>query len=726
MFGKSVLLMAAFAAAQFAGLESICFGATKPAGERREVSLDGIWEVAESGMDAVPKVFGHKIPVPGLADMAKPKLTKLGQVGGRTGEYNVDGKDARAFWYRRSFTLEGDLPEHVLLKINKAKFGVRVFINGKIAGESNHSFTPVTLDIRPFLKPAGEENEIIIRVGLDWACVPSSVIVGFDKEKRFYLSGIYDSVKLILTGSPFIRKLQIAPGIESKRARVVVDMEKAGKIDLAWRVLEAVKGKVVSEGKADSTDFFVDVPDCRLWSPEDPFLYRLEVTSVGDGISTRFGMRSFRMDGETGRAILNGKPYFLRGSNVCIYRFFEDTCRKDLPWRASWVREFHEKVRSMNWNSLRYCIGFPPEIWYDIADELGILIQDEYPVWGMRGRKGVSAKSLAAEYREWMEERWNHPCVVIWDAQNETRGREGKVTGPALEMVRALDLSNRPWDNGEAAPQRPGDTLEAHPYKFTRIGKNENKTKWKAPCDPLNPYSAPFRGKAKGDFSKNPIIINEYGWIWLLRDGTPSLISQGAKIYKGIETAEERRYLGARAWAAKSEYWRSHRQCAGVLHFCALTCSKSIAGNNNFTSDNFINLDPLTFEPHFEKLVRDAFAPVGIMLDFWETSVKAGSKHTVKIAVINDLYEDWKGPVDVRIEKDGKEVWKGSVDVAVKSLGRTESTIEVVVPGEAGDYLMIAGLKGDKDQRVESIRDLAVKGSKTGKPQKKEASMSRK
>ena len=35
----------------------------------------------------------------------------------------------------------------------------------------------------------------------------------------------------------------------------------------------------------------------------------------------------------------------------------------------------------MNWNSLRYCIGFPPDFWYDIADEVGFLIQDEFPIW---------------------------------------------------------------------------------------------------------------------------------------------------------------------------------------------------------------------------------------------------------------------------------------------------------------------------------------------------------
>ena len=76
---------------------------------------------------------------------------------------------------------------------------------------------------------------------------------------------------------------------------------------------------------------------------------------------------------QTGDVMLNGKPYYLRGSNVTCYRFFEDAARGDLPWRGEWVRTLHQRFKSMHWNSLRYCIGFPPEAWYDIADEEGFL-----------------------------------------------------------------------------------------------------------------------------------------------------------------------------------------------------------------------------------------------------------------------------------------------------------------------------------------------------------------
>ena len=55
------------------------------------------------------------------------------------------------------------------------------------------------------------------------------------------------------------------------------------------------------------------------WTPEDPFLYRLEVDSGTDSCATRFGMRTFGFDPVTNRALLNGKPYFLRGATMGSY-----------------------------------------------------------------------------------------------------------------------------------------------------------------------------------------------------------------------------------------------------------------------------------------------------------------------------------------------------------------------------------------------------------------------
>ncbi len=274
----------------------------------------------------------------------------------------------------------------------------------------------------------------------------------------------------------------------------------------------------LAKGAETTLDVRIPLDDCRLWSPEDPFLYTLEADSGADSVRTRFGMREFKFDPATGRAMLNGKPYFMRGSNITLYRFFEDSECGKLPWDEKWVRLLHQRVKDMHWNCLRYCIGFPPEAWYDIADEAGILIDDEFPIWfGGDVPKEMQTEELAKEYAEWMRERWNHPCVAIWDACNETLSPK---TGAAFKQVRALDLSNRPWDNGYSRPQEPGDMFEAHPYHFFGSFRLRNLAT-------ANPQP--------GD-GKHAVVINEYGWHWVNRDGTPTTLT--SELYRNVLGAE--------------------------------------------------------------------------------------------------------------------------------------------------------------------------------------------
>ena len=691
-----------------ASFPSLTLAALKPAGARKVISLDGQWEIAQGSMDTIPKKFARRGPVPGLADMAKPAFEEVG----------VKSDKRQAFWYRRTFKLDTAASKVALLKVHKAKFGTRVFLNGKLIGDDSHCFTPGYFDVRKQLKPPGQENILIIRVGAFHDVLPKTVQYGHDGEKKLYLPGIYDSVELILAGTPYITNVQIVPDIKSGTARIVTDIsnsENATEIKLEYKIREKKSGKVVAEGnvskaelgtyKFASLDFRAAIKDFRLWSPEDPFLYELELTTAGDGIKETFGMRSFRFDTATGRAILNGKPYFMRGSNVCIFRFFGDSERKARPWDKTWVRKLHRKFKYMHWNSLRYCIGFPPEFWYDIADEEGFLIQDEFPIWCSPSK--YTAKHLAEEFREWMKERWNHPCVVIWDAQNETLG-EGKVTGAALMQVRGLDLSNRPWDNGWGPPQHSDDCQEAHPYFFIGL----NKVPPAGPMsDRLIKNHFPPNGPSERLRRKynNAVIINEYAWLWLNRDGSTTTLTDG--VYKhgfpDADTAEKRRYHYTRWLAALTEYWRAHRRCAGVLHFCGLGYSRPNKPRGQ-TSDHFLDVGKLIYEPMFKKYVRDSFAPVGLMINYWNSKVTNGVNEKIQVYVINDLANAWKGDVQFRVERDGKVLRKKSVPCAIAGYGREILSFDTVIPKEKGKYKLVAELKGAGGETVTSFRDVEV------------------
>ncbi|MHC4435788.1 MAG: glycoside hydrolase family 2 TIM barrel-domain containing protein [Planctomycetota bacterium] len=690
-----------------------------PESDRRLVfDLNGTWEITEGDMDSVPAVFERKVPVPGLVDMARPAFEEVGRKSPRR----------QAFWYRRNFTLDKADPNVAILKIHKAKYGTKVFLNGNLVGEHLPSFTPALLDVKPFLNAAGQQNELIVRLGANRESLPEGMPTGWDFEKYLYIPGIYDSVELILTGAPYIERIQTVPDIEQGRVKVVAEIENIDArdfFDLHFRLLEAGTGINVGSGAVGisnaaakqkvNVSFEIPIKFCNLWTPENPFLYELQLATEGDELSTRFGMRSFKFDKETGRAVLNGETYFMRGTNVCVYRFFEDAERGDKPWRAEWVRNLHRKFKSMHWNSIRYCIGFPPEIWYDIADEEGFLIQDEFPIWLLsEAPEKPVAEKIIPEYTEWMKERWNHPCVVIWDAQNESVTEE---TGKALQAVRHLDLSNRPWDNGWAEPQSPDDCVEAHPYLFIKLfNPSWGRADFTGLSDMVKISGVPHLQEAQHKLDV-PVIINEYAWLWINRDGTTTCLTGNVyeKLLGSDSTAAERWLLYARYLAALTEFWRSHRECAGVLHFCGLGYSRpgdKPRPEGGATSDHFIDLEKLTFEPNFERYVRDAFSPVGLMIDFWAEQLDAGSQQKFEIVLINDLPVLFEGSVRLAIEQDRKTIAEKITNCQINGLDRGVMAFEMGIPNEEGHYQLIAELTGSDGTKVSSLRDFKVLASR--------------
>jgi beta-galactosidase len=669
--------------------------------DRQTISLDGEWDIAEGPLDTPPGQFSAKVPVPGLVDMAQPAFTDVG----------AKSSKGEAFWYRKQFKIDGPVPAVAILRIAKAFFGTKVYLNGVDLGEHLPLFTPGYFDVQKNLLGAGKENELIIRVGASPDALPATMPRGHDGEKSEYIPGIFDSVQLILSGTPNLVRIQAAPDITQGKVHIQALVHDAGpdaSTPVTFTVKEKKSGTVVGtttisdvhvSSTADQTvDAEIPIPHEHLWSPEDPFLYTVEVTTTADKIVSAFGMREFHFDVASRRAYLNGKPYFMRGANTTLYRFFEDSERGDLPWNHKWVQLLHQSFKQFHWNSFRWSIGFPPEFWYDIADEEGFLIQDEFPIWGLD--KSVTTDELAQEYTAHMQETWNHPSVVIWDSQNETI-KNAAPTGEAVQQVRHLDLSNRPWDNGWGGVQAESDPYESHPYHFI---KNDNTMPVLATA-----LKTPLLGYHDKLFSpyKSPIIVNEYGGIWLQRDGQPTKVSK--IFYDHIlgpnATAEQRFATYAHYMAAETEFWRGNRNCAAVLEFTALGYSEPIKGT---TSDHFTDVKNLVYEPHMAEAFKNAFAPVGLMIDYWETEVIGASATSIPVVVINDLEPAWSGKVHLVLQQGGKTVFQQDQTVSVESFGSQRVTFAFPAPTEPGSYDLQATILGADGQTVTSDRAFPV------------------
>ena len=702
--------------------------------QRTTLSLDGQWDIADS-IEAgdLPAAWSHKAPVPGLAHSAVPGFQDVDEFESRqliqnrvarglapasalVSNAGVSRQQRNWFWYRRRFDVAA-VRRVATLRIDKAQFGATVWVNGQQVGEHLPCFTAAIFDVSGKLRQGS--NEIVVRVGAHPGVLPSTVSAGTDFEKNRWTPGIYDSVSLALSDNPAIAEVQVAPSRDLQSVTVQTKLRNHSAQPVAFALTEAVhawKSDAIvasapamqlrlAAGEERTVTRKIAIPAAKLWTPEQPNLYVLETGTGGDSAATRFGMREFHFETATKRAYLNGRPYFMRGSNITLHRFFEDPKSGVLPWDEKWVRKLLVAIpQEMHWNSFRFCIGPVPGKWFDIADEAGLLIQNEYFVWtgkawhGAENQVRFDADQMIREYGEWMRDNWNHPSVAIWDANNETF--DPMFGEKIIPAVRALDLSNRPWENSYNPPVGPDDPVEDHPYEFSgmarRGGAEFSMTTFERP-----------NGKAPGAPSGHALILNEYGWTWLNRDGSPTELTKDLypRLLPANATAEDRFALNAYLLAGITEFWRAYRQYAAVLHFVYLMSSDPLG----YTADHFRDVEKLELEPHFRDYMSHAFAPLGVYLSFWQPKLAAG-KQTFQVMLVNDEYHAARGSVTVSLlSASGGEAARAQAPFQVGSLGQTTLYIDLDVPHTPGDFLLQAKADAGNGKPVLSRRRVAIK-----------------
>lgn len=705
---------------------SVC-AAPHSAGSRTTLSLDGKWDIEDSvAADRIPKTFRHVVPVPGLAHLATPAFADVDEFQSKQtlssmvyynmysqADYDKLG-DIRGivqqkrnyFWYRKSF--RAPEPNSVaILKVSKAQFGTVVYLNGTRIGEHYSCFTAAYFDVSRAIR-WNQRNELVIRIGAHPNVLPANVNGGTDFEKARWTPGIYDSVGLISADNPVISVVQAAPQLATNDhpvASVLVQTELHNysthpvTTEVRQQVVEFASGRTVTStqgvsvqvaaGETQLVQQTLPITDAHLWSPEDPFLYRIDTSTAGDAVQTRFGMREFHFDSLTQKGYLNGRPYFLRGSNIGLHRFFEDAHSGALPWNDAWVHRLLVDIpKKLHWNAFRFTIGPVPDRWLEIADEAGILIEYEYAVWVgspvyTQWRSSYDSDQLISEYTEWLRDSWNHPSIFLWDATNESFLPE--LTSKVLPAVRSLDLSHRAWENSYNDPGDPNDPVEDHTYFLESVGGVFDASGGGKPFEfadlesvegtPSNPFTKSAHAK----------ILNEYGWIWLNRDGSPTLLTQKLfpKLLGNQDTTQNRRLLSARELAQETQLWRAYRRYAGVMSFPYLTSS----GPDAWTSDQFVDLQKLELEPHFEKSIEQAFKPLGVYLNFWHPSVEAGESNYYLIYMVNDEDRTRRGTLRLQFAAvDGKAGTVQEVKFSVPPFGAQQYTVQLRAPSVAGGY----------------------------------------
>jgi len=382
-------------------------------------------------------------------------------------------------WYRRNVTI----PKNWQKKVIWLKFGgvhryADVWVNGKHVGTHIAYISPFKYDITKFVQ-AGKKARIVVRVDARWNKDIDPLIGCFDTLDFLFVTwgGIYRDVTLETTSGRWIEDVFVAPQVTQRSASVQVTTANLPGAEKSRKDLQIIVGvydqdgiQVAAASKAVSQQtntitLPVSIAQAKLWSPSQPYLYTVRTTLADgqeklDAVTVRFGMREMKV--QDGKFLLNGKPIFLRGyGDDCIY---PNTIAP--PADKEEYRRRFKVVKDYGFNYARHHSWFPPQEYFDVADEMGILLQPEFPIayrWNLAVT--VQGKQLYLDqWREIIKASRNHPSIVTWCMGNELY--DSFDMAPAMyRLAKQIDPTRLVIDSDGVARQ-PRETLDFWTWQF--------------------------------------------------------------------------------------------------------------------------------------------------------------------------------------------------------------------------------------------------------------------
>ncbi len=421
-------------------------------------------------------------------------------------------KPEERLWYRRFFTLNDNFNEkRTILHFDAVDWQCSVWVNSVPIGEHTGGYNPFSFDITDVLKEG--ENELVVKVYDPTDSGHQQRGKQVHKSKGFWYtptSGIWQTVWLEPVNYCHIENIKLTPDIDAGVIGVKINhtCQCGGK--LYAKILDG--DKVVFEGEINA-DTKISVPDAKLWSPENPFLYDLYITLECDGekdeVKSYFGMRKYSImkdDKGIPRLALNNKPYFQKG---LLDQGYWPESQLTPPSDEAMIFDI-EKMKEVGFNMLRKHIKAEPLRWYYHCDRLGMLVWQDmisggqyignilagvFPNLNIHVKDNIykSFKRGKPEWREeFRQELWamidnlyNSVSICCWVPFNEGWGQfdahEIGIKVKEIDPTRFVDHASG-WHD-----QKGPDFKSVHRY--------------------IVPVTAPTRFTKRG----RPFVLSEYG-----------------------------------------------------------------------------------------------------------------------------------------------------------------------------------------------------------------------
>ena len=469
------------------------------------MNLNGLWEYAVTEKGCMePARFEGNILVPFCIESSLSGVQR-----------KITGQ--QELWYRRSFNVPADWKgRHIRLNFDAVDWQADVYVNDIHIGCHKGGYTGFSFDITPYLNARGSQK-LAVRV---WDPSDSSYQpCGKQRIKTrtiWYttVTGIWQTVWLEPVGEAHIARVN--PKADIDHRCLEVDVQSAGNTESCLVKAELMDGeRKISEARGLATGSLrLSVPDARLWSPEDPFLYTLKLTLTRNGktvdeVTSYAAMRKISAvrDPETGlmRMQLNNRNYFHFGP-------LDQGWYPDGLYTAATEEAMLydiQMTKKMGFNMIRKHVKVEPDRWYYHCDREGLLVWQDMPsgeyykggVWEPFMYNGGADQQRSAEsaqnyYREWkeiMDFCSPHPCVVVWVPFNEDMGQF--ETEKVAEWTKAYDPGRlvNPASGGNHRPC--GDMIDIHHYP-----------------EPAMPLSDPQRVNVLGEFGGIGLPLAGHLW----------------------------------------------------------------------------------------------------------------------------------------------------------------------------------------------------------------------
>ena len=406
-------------------------------------------------------------------------------------------------WYRRLFDYKkSGSNNRVFVHFGAANYESDIYLNGKKLGKHNGGFTPFNYEITDLLKNEG--NSLVVKVD--------------NKRKReavptlntdwWNYGGITRDVTLVEVPQTFILdySVQLKKGTTNNEIIGFVQLSRSATqqpVKISIPELK-VSTDIMTDASGKAT-FSIKQKKLERWSPENPKLYQVVISSNDDKVTDKIGFRTIETRGSD--ILLNGKSVFLRG--ICIHE--ENALRGGRAYSAQDAQMLLSTAKELNCNYVRLAHYPHNEYMIRLADEMGILVWEEDPVyWTIQWDNPSTFENARQQLTDVISRDIHRARVIIWSMANET-----PVSDARTEFLKKLAAHARVLDDTRLIsaalevhgnPSNPNERIVEDPFaEYVDIVNFNQYVGWydglPEKCDNIN-WTIKYN---------KPVMISEFG-----------------------------------------------------------------------------------------------------------------------------------------------------------------------------------------------------------------------